>query len=785
MARVNHKLVKQRLNEKRSQITNRQFFTSRILAGHYEDIAAAQTRRYHYNRRVRVQIYWEPESSQVAMTDNMVININAGNKMVTEVKGRVEKYNIVTGLFAHELGHVLYTDFLASQTYGKYFLDNRWYPYPPVYLAGKDALNESDMWEYVKADELNRRAVLKLLHEIENILEDGYIENRMMAEFPGVLAYGLECVRSEHFAKMDNVSELKEKEEDGRGHIFTSLTQVLLSYAKFGEIKYGDEPFSDVRIKTVFDLLPEIDTAVASNSIKDRMNVANLFLIRCWEYAKEYCEICKAAQQAAKDCGIEEEIESVVAGALSNSMSGTSMEGSGNSIPVGGGSGKSNAHTESNRQQTRAIAASAKQKEAESEENTDEAKGQGETEEQSDDENESEEKQGGAEDQTDENQKNGETQSKEGSDVSQDGLPAQMLNQGKQEVQSGELGRIPLEQTDSVYEPPGEGDVEFDDDYQREHYDKAASDINRMLESMAGKEACEELENERLAELNEMAQSISYGDIHKGVSKKVHRISAVDEDLIEYYDAVSAPLIAISKQLQKNLLRQLKDVRLGGKLTGLMMGRCLDTHALHRNDGKVFYKNNLPQDVPQLAVGLLLDESGSMSSSDRATYARAAAIILYDFCRSLDIPITVYGHSTSGHSGNSTVDLYSYAEFDAIDKNDKYRLMDISARDSNRDGAALRLVAEKLVKRPETVKILILVSDGQPADYGYYGTAAEEDLRGIKQEYQRKGITFVAAAIGDDKANIERIYGDSFLDITDLNQLPVKLTAVVKRHIRV
>lgn len=33
MARVNHKLVKQRLNEKRSKITDKQFFSSRMLAG--------------------------------------------------------------------------------------------------------------------------------------------------------------------------------------------------------------------------------------------------------------------------------------------------------------------------------------------------------------------------------------------------------------------------------------------------------------------------------------------------------------------------------------------------------------------------------------------------------------------------------------------------------------------------------------------------------------------------------------------------------------------------------
>ena len=131
------------------------------------------------------------------------------------------------------------------------------------------------------------------------------------------------------------------------------------------------------------------------------------------------------------------------------------------------------------------------------------------------------------------------------------------------------------------------------------------------------------------------------------------------------------------------------------------------------------------------------------------------------------------------------MELFSYAEFESIDQNDKYRMMDISARSSNRDGAALRFVAEQLSKRPEEVKILILVSDGQPAASGYYGTAAEEDLRGIKQEYRRKGILFIAAAIGDDKLSIERIYGDSFMDITDLNQLPVKLTSVVKRHIRV
>ena len=117
MPRVNHKLVKQRLHEERSKITDRQFFSSRLLAGHFEDLATVQTRRYHYNRRVRVNLYWDTEDQHVASTDNTFIRVNAGNSIVTNIKGRENRYQIVCGLFTHEMGHVLYTDFLAAQSF--------------------------------------------------------------------------------------------------------------------------------------------------------------------------------------------------------------------------------------------------------------------------------------------------------------------------------------------------------------------------------------------------------------------------------------------------------------------------------------------------------------------------------------------------------------------------------------------------------------------------------------------------------------------------------------------
>jgi len=749
MARVNHRRVKQLLNEKRSKITDRQFFTSRILAGHFEDVAAAQTKRYRYNRRVHVNIYWDPKDHNGACTNNTSIRINAGHPSVTKIRGRMNRYEMICGLFAHELGHVLYTDFLAKQTYMNYLSAYKFFPAPPVLKEAQDARNEKDFWEYVKADPRNMAFAQQIAFFIANVLEDGYIESRILAQFPGMLGYNLSIMRDHQFKDMSTVTQLIEKEDDGSGHIFQSILQIILSYALFGEIKYGETPLSDIRIQTVFKLIPQIDDAVTTTSAKERWQIVSLILIRLWHHIEDYIEICKEHQDEAASAGSGSSAGEILAGLL-QALSGTSSQGEGSGTPVPGADKDAPPAVNSEkREKTKAECKS--------------------------DENESGEDSENAESESNTNQSD---EAESDSNFSPDSIDGG--TSGKQATTSEEGGRIPYHQTDSVSEPVG-GETQYDDDYKREQSDRSAADIERMLEQMAEKAACKQLENERIQELNEAAQSISYGNIHNGVNIAVHRIAEVDEELQDQYHQICGPLLTISKQLQRNLIQKLKDQQRGGKQTGLVMGRRLDAHALCRNDGKVFYKNNLPNEIPRISVGLLLDESGSMSCGDRSTYARAAAIILYDFCQAMNIPIMVYGHSTSWSRG---VDLYSYAEFDAIDKNDKYRMMDISARGSNRDGAALRYVAEQLSKRDEEVRILILVSDGQPADAGYSGTAAEEDLRGIKQEYKRKGLLFVAAAIGDDKQNIERIYGDSFLDITDLNQLPMKLTAVIKRFMR-
>lgn len=347
-----------------------------------------------------------------------------------------------------------------------------------------------------------------------------------------------------------------------------------------------------------------------------------------------------------------------------------------------------------------------------------------------------------------------------------------------QQILEEEGARIKLTKTNDIDEGDSCG-FEYNKSYTGSGYENAVSDMNRLMNAVAEDRAMSIYNEELEDELQSESDNIRYGNAHSGIRIRVNRMASVPDTMRQSYAKVSPPLIAISKRLQRQIMQKLKSESEGSRMNGLYMGRRLNARAIASNDGKVFYNKKLPSEETKLALAVLVDESGSMSCNDRETSARAASIVLYDFCQALNIPLAMYGHTEE-----RDVELYAYTEFDHPDKNDKFRIMDMSARSGNRDGAALRFVAERLSKRPEETKLLIIISDGQPAGYGYYGTEAEADLRGIKHEYKNKGVTMFAAAIGADKANIERIYKEGFLDITDLNKLPMNLTKLVLRYLK-
>ncbi|TXK85201.1 nitric oxide reductase activation protein NorD [Paenibacillus sp. N3.4] len=283
--------------------------------------------------------------------------------------------------------------------------------------------------------------------------------------------------------------------------------------------------------------------------------------------------------------------------------------------------------------------------------------------------------------------------------------------------------------------------------------------------------------------LNRDAREIVSNSIHKGVKLIVHRPEYVLENEQEYA-SLSNELMPIVREIAKKTLPLLEHETSSEFARNHYYGSKFQADSVAYRDFRYFAKKRPPTESPSLVVGLRIDESASMAAFGRLEAAKRAILAVYEFCQICNIPILIYG-DTADVSRLEQMSIYAYADCDKVDANDRFRLMGIRARSNNRDGMALRIMADRLAASSQQTKLLISISDGQPkAMDDYTGSYAIQDMQQTIAEYERKGITFLAAAIGQDKDVINHIYGNErFLDITNLTELPAKLVRIIARYV--
>ena len=236
---------------------------------------------------------------------------------------------------------------------------------------------------------------------------------------------------------------------------------------------------------------------------------------------------------------------------------------------------------------------------------------------------------------------------------------------------------------------------------------------------------------------------------HKGHSIDVKREVEVTPSNIKLYGEMMEDVSQYSKRLAKLMQQELKDLQDGDVRRNRMYGRDIVASEMWRPDCRFFSDTKLPQDLPDMAVSVLVDQSGSMYGQ-RMGAAMKATMLLHDFAERVHVPVAVYGHNVTMHG---RVNLFVYTDFLKAGKRDKYRLAKLSTGGCNRDGAALEVVAK--------------------------------DIKDIVARNRRRGVEIVAAAIGDDKEYLKKIYGDQFLDITDLSTFPKAMVKIVKKRLKV
>ncbi|OQY55325.1 MAG: VWA domain-containing protein [Candidatus Parabeggiatoa sp. nov. 2] len=186
-----------------------------------------------------------------------------------------------------------------------------------------------------------------------------------------------------------------------------------------------------------------------------------------------------------------------------------------------------------------------------------------------------------------------------------------------------------------------------------------------------------------------------------------------------------------------------------------------------------------------LAVLVLLDLSEStnetLGDSEKPVIqlAREATALLSWAIDGIGDPFAIHGFASDGRHD---VQYFRFKDFEQpYDDNAKARLAGMYGGLSTRMGAALRHAGQYLNKRPQRKKLLLLVSDGEPADIDVRDPRyLRADTKKAVDELSRKGVTTYCLTL-DPHADdyVSRIFGINGYTIVDhVQRLPEKLPAL-------
>lgn len=761
----------------------------------------------------------------LAWTDGQAIYINLAHKHFDGMSEE-EVYLSVLGLTAHEAAHCIFTDFGLRTRCAKEWSTGIVKTIP----AALSQVQSENRQKIVTAmsDRIKRRFMTETLLELDNIIEDGYIEDRCYEVRPGILLDALEYVRNRHFDQTIPVETAA-----ANNSALKVFYSIVLMYVKYAYIKTTGEatPESTDLLETTSRCLPYLDKALSSKNSYFRKKMMIGVVLEAWEifekeleqlpteqeverFLNELREMLKEAmsqpgegqsnsEQVAKDnltsSSTEEadeqesqeekrerakkQIQEMMKKAADKTQEESSQEQSDGE--------QSEADADSGETSDEAGNGDGESKSADGEEDGDQSEADSDGDGESTDSGETSDEAGNSKGEQSGKEQSADTDSGKSSDESGDGDSEGESTDNDSSGSQDQSSSTDNKSGGSDESSSESSDTDSTDTSQSEstgdegtNSDEAASEesaqveesIRKALEKLAEElkehdEEPEEAEEPQKQERNQKepldlqaeADLIDYGKVHKDVEINVS-MQRVDGRNAEYRKHM-LPAVKKSTQAVVNGLKNFfKNSDKGERQTGLMTGRRVDTRIAHRLDGKIMSAKKEPR--PGVAIGILIDRSGSMSGS-RLDIASYTALVFNRMCKELKLNLGVFTHCS-----NFGVEITCCKNYGEISPQDEQRIMSIEPCGCNRDGAALTYVGERLLKQPEETKMLILVCDGRPADAGYSGDIAKKDLQLIKRKLTRQGVKLVVAAIGEDKEQIKEIYGNSFINISNIESLP-------------
>ncbi len=277
--------VRAAVKDVKNSLTDEQVFLSIAFSNWMKMIVKTLTSRKDIGVKMFKQ---ESKHPSVAFTDGKLISINIANDLVnnpTLELSRLQKTHAFMGILMHECGHILFTDFRLMRWEEDSIHRNNIFLTPPAVSATSKTFTE---W---MQENKAGRLILPLYHIVDNCIEDGYIERRLLGMYP-VYAEKLEFVRKIHQRYQETSTVLSQREKGIED--INILVSLILSEAKFG---IGGQLIdkalrkSEDRVVICFHRIrPIIQKAVIQRNVTKRRQHVNELICELYELLKEFAD---------------------------------------------------------------------------------------------------------------------------------------------------------------------------------------------------------------------------------------------------------------------------------------------------------------------------------------------------------------------------------------------------------------------------------------------------------------------------------------------------------------
>jgi cobalamin biosynthesis protein CobT len=275
---------------------------------------------------------------------------------------------------------------------------------------------------------------------------------------------------------------------------------------------------------------------------------------------------------------------------------------------------------------------------------------------------------------------------------------------------------------------------------------------------------------------------------HSGDEKYYRKSVHYSEFMSEYESRVGSKLVS-----QENFAQQVRKlIQIRAKVQrqyGVKKGK-LDQSRLSRicfnapGFNERVFKNKIDNKVLDASITVLVDMSGSMSG-DKAYYALASTLLVNEVCSTLNIPIEIVGFS-DGYDGRGDIQplMFLYKSFSDLKVNEdqlkEYFACSSDYMVGNPDGENILWAHNRLIKRKEKKKLLIVMSDGSPAGTKHKSGVHTFTEKVIKEIEATKTVDIYGLGLA---SNSVTYYYKANSVVDNPAQIPSKLLELIERKV--